>query len=412
MAASLRLRNYRLLFVSQGVSLTGTSLQDVAQAWLVLQLSNNYLSLGLVVALQYLPVLIFGAAAGEVADRLNKRRILQVTDAAGGILALVLAVLVVTGTVRVWQVDVLAFLLGITNLLNQPAGQSITVEVVGEELLTNAVGLNMMEFNVSRTVGPLLAGVLLYTVGFSVCFFVNAASYGISLVCLAAMRTAELHPSKPTARGPGHIRDGLRYVWATPKLRTTLILMGVVGVFTFNFPVTLALLGKETFGNGPVGFTLLFSCLGIGGIIGSLLVASHRSVAMDGLERIGLAFGALVLLVAALPWGWTITLACVVMGVAAFGFSTSGGAILQGASRPDMRGRVMALWLVALIGSFPIGAPMASWVAQTAGPRAPLVLGGVVCIAVCAAYLAFDKYRRVRSSGMAALASSSTPSIE
>lgn len=397
LTASLHIRNYRLLFASQGVSLTGTSMQNIAQAYLVLHLTNDYLAMGLVVALQYLPVLIFGAAAGVVADRFNKRRILQLTDSASAVVALFLAVLVATGSVRVWQVYVLAFLLGMTNMLNQPAVQSFNVEVVGQELVTNAVGLNMMELNVSRTLGPLLAGVLLYAAGFSACFFINAASYWISLACLAAMRIADLHPSKPAAREHGQVRAGLRYVWATPKLRTTLFLMAVVGVFTFNFPVTLPLLGKEIFADGPLGFTLLFSCFGVGGMIGSLLVASHRSAGTAGLEWIGIAFGALVLLVAAMPWGWAAALACVIMGVAAFGFASTAGAILQGAARPDMRGRVMALWLVAVIGSFPIGAPLMSWVAKRTGARGSLVLGGVVCIVVCCAYLVHDRVRAARS---------------
>ncbi len=247
---SLRTRNYRLYFIAQLISVSGTWMQSVAQAWLVLHLSGSGVDLGIVVGLQFLPMLLFGPVGGLVADRVNKRRLLYFTQAAGGVLALVLGSLVVSDMVQLWQVYVLAVLLGVVNVFDNPARQTFVMEMVGRDDLPNAVSLNTVVMNASRVVGPAIGGVVIVVFGLGVCFFVNAVSYVAVLIGLSMMRPSELHPTGEVVRAKGQIRDGFRYVWRTPALRNTLLAVAIIGIFAYNFTVTLALLAKDTFHGG------------------------------------------------------------------------------------------------------------------------------------------------------------------
>ena len=393
MIEALRVRNYRLLFISQGVSIIGSSMQDIAQAWLVIKLTDDFTALGFVIAFQYLPMLLFGAWGGVFADRFDRRRLLLATDALGGLLALILAILVVTDSVHLWQIYLLALLLGFANLVNQPAGQSILGQLVGEDLLTKAVGLTMSSFSVARVIGPVIAGVLLATVGFGVCFFLNALTYVVSLAYLAAMRRSEMNPVARIPREHGQVRAGLRYVWGTHNLKVTVCLLAVMGIFCFNFVVTLAALARGAFATGPGGFAFLFASFGVGGGIGSLLAARRSNPDLNRLGWIGVLFGVSVLVLAISPMLIVADVVSVISGVLAFWFVSASADLLQVTSRPEMRGRVMALWFVALWGSFPIGSPLMSWIANSAGPRFPLVVCGAVAMASCGIWLLWARHQ-------------------
>ena len=273
---SLRVRNYRLYFTSQLISVSGTWMQSVAQAWLVLHLTGSGVDLGVVVALQFVPMLLFGPFGGLVADRADKRRLLFATQTAGGLLALVLGILVVSGTVQLWQVYLLASFLGVVNLFDNPARQSFVIEMVGRDDLPNAVSLNSVVMNASRVIGPAIGGIIITLFGLGVCFFVNAASYVAVVIGLAMMRVAELRPTEPVTRARGQVREGFRYVWRTPTLRNTLLAVALIGIFVYNFTVTLALLAKVTFGGGAGAYSLLTSCMGIGAVVGGLFAAHPR----------------------------------------------------------------------------------------------------------------------------------------
>jgi MFS family permease len=375
--SSLRIHNYRLYFVSQLISVSGTWMQSVAQAWLVLRLTGSGVDLGVVVGLQFLPMLLLGPVGGLVADRVDKRRLLYCTQAAGGLLALVLGVLVVSHLVQLWQVYLLATLLGVVNLFDNPARQTFVMEMVGRDDLPNAVSLNTVVMNASRVVGPAVGGLVIVAFGLGICFFLNAASYLAVLVGLSLMRADELQPTQPVARAKGQIREGFRYVWATPKLRNTLLAIGLIGIFAYNFTVTLALLARSTFHGGAGAYSLLTSCMGIGAVVGGLLAAHRARPTPRLLQVLALLFGALLAAVALAPTLATAAVLIVLMGAASIGFIATANATLQLSADPAMRGRVMALYAMAFLGTTPIGAPLVGAIAQWTNPRVALLSGAV-----------------------------------
>jgi MFS family permease len=378
--SSLRIRNYRLYFIAQLISVSGTWMQTVAQAWLVLHLSGSGVDLGIVVGLQFLPMLLFGPVGGLVADRVDKRHLLYFTQAAGGLLALVLGALVVSHQVQLWQVYLLASLLGVVNVFDNPARQTFVMEMVGRDDLPNAVSLNTVVMNASRVVGPAIGGVVITVFGLGVCFFVNAVSYVAVLVGLSLMRSAELHPTEHVARARGQIRDGFRYVWRTPSLRNTLLAIAIIGIFAYNFTVTLALLAKVTFHGGAGTYSLLTSCMGIGAVGGGLLAAHRARPTPRLLQVLALVFGGLLAAVALAPTLLTASLLIVAMGAASIGFIATANATLQLNAEPAMRGRVMALYAMAFLGTTPIGAPLVGAIAQWTNPRISLLVGAIATI--------------------------------
>ena len=396
--SSLRIRNYRLYFTAQLISVSGTWMQTVAQSWLVLRLTGSGVDLGIVVGLQFLPMLLFGPVGGLVADRINKRRLLYLTQAGGGVLALVLGILVVTHEVQLWQVYVLAAMLGMVNVFDNPARQTFIMEMVGREDLPNAVSLNTVVMNASRVVGPAIGGVIITLVGLGVCFFVNAASYIAVIIGLSMMRSAELHPTGTVRRAKGQIRDGFRYVWRTPSLRNTLIAVAVIGIFAYNFTVTLALLAKNTFHGGAGTYSILTACMGAGAVVGGLLAAHRARPTPRLLQVLALVFGALLGAVALAPTLATAAVLIVFMGAASIGFIATANASLQLGAEPAMRGRVMALYAMAFLGTTPIGAPLVGAIAQWTSPRVSLLVGAVATI-LSAGILMWRHQAGVRRNG-------------
>ena len=380
---ALSVRNFRLYFIGQVVSVSGTWMQTIALALLVLsdRLHGTGFDVGLVTALQFVPMLLVGSFGGLIADRVDKRRLLLVTQSAAAALAMSLGLLVALGSPELWQVYVFATLLGVVNLFDNPGRQSFVSEMVGKDLMPNAISLNSVLMNSARIIGPAIGGVLIFTVGFAACFLVNAGSYMAVIVALLLMRPAELHRRPGVLRAKGQVREGLRYVWTTPTLRDPLLAMAVVGIFAFNFTTTLPLLAKYTFHGGAGTYSALTSAMGCGAVIGGLLVAHRSRPSTALLSRIGIFFGIMILAVAAAPSEAVALAALVFMGIGSISFIATANATLQLRADPDMRGRVMALYAIAFLGSTPIGAPLMGWLSDTTSPRVALAVGGVATLA-------------------------------
>lgn len=391
---SLRVRNYRLYFIGQVVSVSGSWMQRVAQSWLVLHLTGSGVALGVVSALQFLPMLVLGAWGGVMADRVDKRRVLMVTQAMMGFLALALGVVTLTGSVRLWMVYLLALLLGLVTAMDNPARQSFVMEMVGRSQVTNAVSLNSAVFTGARVVGPAIAGVLISLVGTGWCFVLNAVSFGAVVLALVAMDPSRLLRSTATAARRGLVMEGLRFVWSRPDVRLPLAILAVVGTLALNWTVILPLLARNTFQGGAGTYGLLFAMLGLGSLAGALFTASRREPSGALLLGSLAAFGVLMLAAAMAP---TLPLEVAVLvptGMAALVFQTTANSLIQLRSEPALRGRVMALYAVLFIGTTPIGAPIVGWVSQQAGPRAALVLGAaaILLTAAVAAWLARSRH--------------------
>lgn len=380
--AALAIPNYRRYFSGQAVSLIGTWMQMTAQAWLVLTLTHSAAMLGLVVALQALPVLVFGPYGGVIADRVDKRRFMVVLQSMMGVQALLLATLTLTGEVRFWHIAVLAVALGVNNAFESPTRQTFVLEMVGPESLRNAVSLNSVLMNAARAIGPAIAGVLIATVGIGVCFLLNSVSFVAVILSLLSLERAALQPTKRVVREPGQLRQGLRYAAGTPELTIPLLMMVFIGMLAYEFQVTLPVLAHDVFHHGAAVFGVMTASMGVGAVAGGLWTAARGRTGLKPLLVAACAFGVLILLLAATP---TLPLALVVLlflGAASVSFTAISNATLQLASAPDMRGRVMSLWLVAFQGSTPIGGPLIGWICAWAGPRVGLGVGGVACLLV------------------------------
>ncbi len=387
---SLSNRNFRLFASGQLVSNTGTWMQRVAQDWLVLSLTaGSGTALGVTTALQFLPVLLFSLWGGVVADRLPKRPVLICTQAAAGTQALILGVLVLTGTVHIWQVYALAALLGVTAAFDTPVRQSFTPEMVSRRELPNAVALGSATFNLGRVFGPAVAGVLIAAVGTGWVFVINAASYLAVIAGLLLMRTSELRPTPPVPRAPGQLREGLRYVLARHDLLLVVLITFAVGTFGLNFQITTALMATHVFDVGAREFGLLTTAFALGSLGGALLSARRagRSGRRPSLRFvIGLAGGFAVLeAVAGLaPTYATFFLLLIPTGLLAISFATSANPFVQLGSEPQMRGRVISLYMLMFMGGTPVGAPLIGWLAERAGARWSLIAGGLITLAFIA----------------------------
>jgi MFS family permease len=376
--------NYRRYISGQAISLCGTWMQMAAQSWLVLTLTGSATTLGLIVALQTLPILLFGPYGGVIADRVDKRRTMIFLQGMMGIQALVLGVLTITGEVRVWQIGALAAVLGVNNAFENPARQSFMLEMVGPEHLRNAVSLNSVLVNVARTIGPAIAGLLIATVGEGVCFLANAASFIAVILSLLTLDLAAIHPSPPSGREPGQLREGLRYIKSNRDLAIPLLMMALVGTLAYEFQVTLPVMARQGLHVGAAGYGFMTAAMGAGAVVGGLLVAA---VGRTGLRPLVIASGAfgLVIGLAALAPTLPVELAALALvGWASISFMATGNSTLQLGAAPSMRGRVMSLWFVAFQGSTPIGGPLIGWVMAWAGARAGLGVGAVTCLLVCA----------------------------
>ena len=389
--AALAIPNYRRYIAGQSVSLVGTWMQMAAQSWLVLTLTHSATTLGLIVALQTLPVLLLGPYGGVVADRIDKRRLMVVLQIAMGLQALVLGLLTVTGAVQLWEIGVLAALLGLNNAFENPARQAFMLEMVGAESLRNAVSLNSVLVNVARSIGPAVAGVLIATVGEGVCFLVNAASFAAVVASLRSLDRNALSPSPPSGRQPGQLREGLRYVRRTPELGVPLLMMALAGALAYEFQVTLPVMAREGLHVGATGFGFMTAAMGVGAVVGGLFVAARGRTGLPTLVMAATAFGIVLLFASLAPDLPVELLALALAGGASISFMSTGNSTLQLGAAPSMRGRVMSLWFVSFQGTTPIGAPIVGWIMALAGARAGLGVGGVTCLLVAILGLAAQR---------------------
>jgi MFS family permease len=378
--SALRIPNYRRYFTGQAISLIGTWMQTTAQVWLVLQLTGSATDLGFVVALQTLPVLLLGPYGGLVADRIDKRRLMVMLQSLMGVQALVLAILTLTNHVTYYDVCFLALLLGLNNCFENPSRQAFVLEMVGPDELRNAVSLNSTLVNAARAVGPAVAGVLIATVGEGWCFLLNSASFIAVVASLMTMDRSLLTPSRPAARARGQLREGFRYVARTPELAIPLVMMGLVGMLAYNFQVTLPVAAKQVFGGDARTFGLMTAAMGIGAVGGGLVSAARGKTGPRPMVITAFAFGSVILMAALAPTLPIEFLSLGLVGFASVSFLAMANSTLQLGAEPQMRGRVMALWSVAFLGSTPIGGPLIGWITSMAGARVGLAVGGASCL--------------------------------
>jgi len=386
--SSLKIRNYRLYFIGQSISLPGTWMQTIGQAWLVLKLTDSGTALGLVTALQTLPVLFFGPLGGVMGDRFSKRKLLYITQSGAGVQALILAILISTNTIQLWMVYILATIGGLFNAVDNPTRRTFVVEMVGNKQLGNAVTLFSTAFNLSRIIGPAIAGAIIASAGLAACFYLNAVSFIAVLVCLYLINPQELHVTEQIKKSKGQLREGFKYVWNTPFLRNLLIMMAIIGTLTYEFQVNLPLLAKYTFFSNATGFALLNSAMGIGAVLGGLAAASRKKILPKSMIKTIFAFGSAIILVAISPSLHIAILAMIVVGFFSIRFTSIGETLLQLESAPSMRSRVISLWSVAFLGSTPIGGPIIGWIGEHANPRWGLTVSALAAI-IAAVYGVF-----------------------
>jgi MFS family permease len=374
---SLRSFNFRLWTAGALVSNIGTWMQRIAQDWLVLtQLTHHDASaLGIVIGLQFAPFLLLLPWTGSAADRLDQRKLLMATQAAMGILALILGVLTITGVVQLWHVYVLALLSGSALALDGPVRQTFVSEMVGDDDLPNAVALNSMSFNSAQMIGPAVAGLLIAGVGLGWAFLLNGLSFAAVLISMSFFRRSELRPNPRAHRTSGGFLEGLRYVWKRPDLGAILLMLFLIGTFGFNYPIFISTMAVNVFHTDARGFGLLSSLMAVGTLSGSLFAASRMKPSMASLLAGAGVFGLGCSLAALAPGYWWFAIALMIVGAAALTFVNGTNSMMQLSTEPAMRGRVMALRVSIALGGTPVGAPIVGWVANHFGPRWSLAVG-------------------------------------
>lgn len=380
--SALGIRNFRLYFIGQVVSVSGSWMQRVAQSWLVLELTDSGSAVGAVTAFQFLPILLLAPVGGLVADRMDKRKILYVTQSLAGLIAATLGILVLTDRVELWMVFALALALGLVGSFDNPARNSFVMEMVGRSKLTNAVGLNSVLVNSARIIGPAIGGVLIVTVGIGACFLLNSVSYLALITALALMKSEDIDRSAPETRRRGQLWEAWRYARSEPVLYVPLVMMGVVGLLAYEFEVVLPLLARFTFGGEADTFGSMFAAMGVGAVSGGLYTATRGERPARALIRLAYLLGLVIAVAALVPFLWMEFIVLVLVGASATAFLTLGNSVLQLHAIDEMRGRVVALRAVAVLGVRPIGAPIVGWIGEHLGPRFALGVGAVASIVV------------------------------
>jgi MFS family permease len=388
---AFRAFNYRLWAAGALVSNIGTWMQRVAQDWLVLTVLTDHsaVAVGITTGLQFAPMLVLAPVAGVLADRMPKRRLLLMTQTAMGLVGLVLGLLVVTGAAQLWHAYALALALGIAAAVDAPARQAFVSEMVPREDLTNAVGLNSASFHAARIVGPGLAGLLIAWVGTGPVFLLNAATFAATLFSLTHMRVSELTPAPRADRGKGQLREGLRYVRRRPDIVLIMAVVGLVGTFGLNFQMTTAIMATAQFGKGSGEYGLLGSIMAIGSLGGALLAARRERPRLRLVVGAAFTFGVFASVAALMPTYELFAIALIPVGLSSLTLMTSANATVQLSVAPEMRGRVMALYMAIFMGGTPIGAPIIGWVGGAFGPRWTILSGGLISLVTAVTALVY-----------------------
>jgi MFS family permease len=376
---SLRVRNFRLFFIGQFISQSGTWMTMIAQTLLVLDMTGSGVMLGILAACQFGPMLVLGPWTGAVADRVDKRRLLLLTQSGAMIQSLVFGVVIATGNASVGRVMVLALVQGVLTALDNPVRRAFVTEMVPPEHVANAVSLNSAIMTGARVVGPAIAGVVIAAFGYAACFFLDGFSYIAVLAGVALMRKRELFPSAKSKGTKGQVLAGFRYVRSNPDLFVPMVMMAIIGTLAFNFSVSTPLLITEALGGSQQAFTLFYSCMSLGAVLVALATARRRSIPRSHLVVSATVFGAAMCALAASPTLWITYPFAFLVGMGSVGFMTSCNAILQLEAAPAFRGRVLALQAMVFLGSTPIGGPVIGWAGDTFGNRIPVLIGGIAC---------------------------------
>jgi MFS family permease len=400
---SLAVPNYRRYAAGQLISVAGNWIQTVAAMWLIVKLTGSGVSVGITAGLQFLPMLLFSAWGGLLADRVRKRRLLMVTQVISALPPLAMWILYGHGHVEVWMVYALMFVRGTINAVDNPARQSFVFELVGGERVVNAVSLNSVVVQSARIIGPAVAGAVIATMGVGLCFLLDAMTFVAMLVALVGMDPRELRSAPPTARGRGQVRSAIAHVRGTPALLIPLAMMLVLGTLSYNFQVLLPLVATFDWHGGAGVYAALTVAMGAGSVAGALLSGARGRVTPRLLVRSAIAFGVAELLVAVAPLLGLQLVALALLGGASVTFAATVNSSLQLAVEPALRGRVMALYAMVFLGSTPIGSPLVGWMAEAAGPRSGLVLGAIAALATgLVARVAFARTARAKEAAKAA----------
>jgi len=396
---SLRNHNYRLFFFGQMISLTGTWMQTIGQAWLVLDLTHSPLALGTVTMLQFMPISLLVLFGGVFADRVPKRRVLVLTQTAAMTQAFVLAFLTWSGLIALWQIYVLAAMLGLTNALDNPTRQAFVVEMVGRDDIMNAVALNSSLFNSARLIGPALGGVIIAVVGVAAAFFINGVSFVAVIIGLLLMKPGLLHPAPRSEGGRvlGQLAEGLRYSLRTPPILLILILMAAIGTFGYNFTVVLPLLARNVLHVGSIGFGAMTSAMGVGSLVAALALATLSKASRPTLLIGATAFSILLAAVAASDWYALTLVLLVALGAASIAFTATANSTLQITAPDRLRGRVMSLYMLLFAGTTPIGGQLTGAMAERIGVRPTVAIEAALCAVGIAAALAYLAAHRAPS---------------
>jgi MFS family permease len=371
-------RNFRVYCIGQLASMAGSFMQTVAQAWLVLTLTGSGTALGLLATLQFLPPLLFSFFFGALADRVDRRKLFVLTEVLAGILALVLGILTATGVVELWMVLALAFVTGIVVAMETPVRHSFTFDMVGPAEAGNAISLSMSLVNISRVVGPALAGVTISLLGVAPCFFVNAASYGAVILSLLLVRAADLHPVAPHVEAEGGlVRGGLRYLREHREVLAIFAYCCLFFALAWEFEVVFPLVAKFTFSSGAGIYGLMTSAIGVGAVAATLVLAGARAPTNTTLVIATFIASVAYFLAAIAPWLWAEIAVLPLVGAGVISLAWVCNTRLQLGVSDSMRGRVMALWTMSSLGTRPIAAPFVGYVGTQLGPRAAVMLGAI-----------------------------------
>ncbi|MEU4549744.1 MFS transporter [Nonomuraea dietziae] len=381
MFRSLRVHNYRLFAAGGIVSNLGTWMQRTAQDWLVLDLTHgSAAALGTTTALQFLPQLMFGLFGGVLADRYPKRPVLIIAQSLMAMLAVTMGILTVTGSAEVWHVYAMAFALGVISCVEVPTRQAFVVEMVGREDLPNAIALNASIFNLARVVGPALAGVLMYAIGTGPIFLLNALTFGGVISSLLLMRTSELTPAELVPKAKGQLREGLRYVIERSELLLPILVIAFMAMFTQSFSMSIALMAREVFGQGASSFGVASSAFAVGALGGALLAARRVRPTRRLLIAGAIGFGLFQVVVGLAPFYPVYLLLLAPTGIALITVNTAANSLVQMSTSPEMRGRVMGIYVLVFTGGAPIGAPLIGWISDLGGPRVGVMIGGLLTL--------------------------------
>ncbi|HEY5319305.1 MAG TPA: MFS transporter [Galbitalea sp.] len=376
--SSLKVPNFRLFTISNILAMSGSWMQRITQDWLVLELSHSVAAVGVTVAMQFTPMLLFGLFGGLIVDRYSKRMLLMLTQTVFALLATLLAVLALTGTIEVWHVYAIAFVVGLITVIDNPTRQVFVNELVGPRNLRNAISVNSSVFQLGGLIGPALAGILLVAVGAGWAFAINAATCGITVLTLAAMKKSKLVRSPVVPRAKGQLRQGLAYVVRKPAILWSVVMVAILSVFALTMPVILAAYANDTFKVGATGYGLFNTLVAGGALAGAILSTRRTGVRLRTVVIMGGVWGALQAAAAFMPNEISFGVLLVALGVGNLLFITAANSLIQMSSNLAIRGRVMSLYVLVLLGGQALGGPLMGWVVERFGPHVGMAISGVV----------------------------------